>query len=875
MPLSIDDFYRAYESGDRARADQIRDQLKQQTRGPDLSQLNQQARTVNRAANEPPRAQAPPPSRPGELPHPSSVDNRPSTPRTARTVEAPLRQPAQVAVAEPPRPMPRISPLIERLPPAIPQAIKPGATGGVLTAAVDLPLRLISGQSIGQAALGATGSGLGSFAGAVIGSTLGPAGFFVGGAIGGFIGGAIADSIYGLAAPKRGHGVSKDALKGELPFKGGQSSGVSYGIYLNDEPEPRLTVTGPISSAGIVAKDDQFGQCCWTIVGAAASGYFELGYICQYDSCAVTGGPPGDPASLSVRRNDGQPDTGGNPPGMPFLEPKRTPSTTNHPLAQPTTHSNGQTVVGTEAAALPGGTKSYENGTARGDSPNWVPHGAPSGSPNPATVPQNLGKDLPTTQGADGKPKEKTETIPYLLNPSPALQPAHSPSKVSKAGTPLPTTKPADVEPEAFPVPKAQLESKAATSNECTDLGWAWSCGFGQWPHGASKLGVSGQSYADPLTDKAGTGNFATGLGGPITTLAAGLPLVVGRAAEPTGNRLTRPDASPPAPDYSNSANTCEIDPCLSGIQRKTQENGGKLDRLLDGANLAGTGAGALANQAGIGDILKRLEKMDAKLGPQIPKGGIGGFLTNMFKGIDRLADFFQVDRLLNAMTFITVLHNAYFLSSGLSSTLFSAISNSLAIFGIKDSEGSPLDIAKMFNQTIDSFAKRILGVDTVDGIKAAWKKYSRVYQAAANIMFSMQSILWSIQEVLEVIGENVNRIGNALRKWGVVGEKAYGWMNEKMSKPGWGGKVDRVVAGLESAENITSNVDSAASEVVSAQDQVTQLGDQKTELQTAIKSAQPKEQTENDPVKNAADAAKANSQSPEIAESDLVKPAN
>jgi hypothetical protein len=200
-------------------------------------------------------------------------------------------------------------------------------------------------------------------------------------------------------------------------------------------------------------------------------------------------------------------------------------------------------------------------------------------------------------------------------------------------------------------------------------------------------------------------------------------------------------------------------------------------------------------------------------------------------------------------------------------------VSNSLAVFGIKDSDDNPLDISSIVGKAFDSFAKEILGVETVNGIKETWKKYSRIYQAAANILFSVQSIMWSIQEVLEVIGENVNRIGNALKKWGVVGEKAYNWMNERFTRTGYAGKFDKVLRGLESAENLTSNIDNVASEVISAQEQVLELGNQRREAEAAIAAVQPKPQTENQPVAATSEAQKAASQSPEIAPTDLVRP--
>jgi hypothetical protein len=74
------------------------------------------------------------------------------------------------------------------------------------------------------------------------------------------------------------------------------------------------------------------------------------------------------------------------------------------------------------------------------------------------------------------------------------------------------------------------------------------------------------------------------------------------------------------------------------------------------------------------------------------------------------------------------------------------------------------------------------LGIETVNGIKAEWKRLNRIYQAAANIVWSIQSITYSILESLETVGQWVAQIGNAARKYGVFVEKAYGWMNPNVN---------------------------------------------------------------------------------------------
>lgn len=252
-------------------------------------------------------------------------------------------------------------------------------------------------------------------------------------------------------------------------------------------------------------------------------------------------------------------------------------------------------------------------------------------------------------------------------------------------------------------------------------------------------------------------------------------------------------------------------DKCSQNIQDKVDNLGDQLQKGIPIANAAGQ----------IVD-LSLLTTINSKLGEQLP-GGIGGKLT-------RLSEWLHLDRVLNVLTFTSTLHNAYFLSNGLTQTLFSMISNVLAVIGIKDNEGNPLNISNIVGSTVENFAKSVLGVETVDGIKSEWKKYSRIYQAAANIVWSVQSIGQSILSVLEVVGSNVAKIGNALKKFGVIGEKAFGWMNQQ---PNFQNKFFTL---FERAQDVTSQIDGVASNALSAEQTYAQLGQQTDELIKAMK---------------------------------------
>jgi hypothetical protein len=261
----------------------------------------------------------------------------------------------------------------------------------------------------------------------------------------------------------------------------------------------------------------------------------------------------------------------------------------------------------------------------------------------------------------------------------------------------------------------------------------------------------------------------------------------------------------------------------FDGLDAGNKANGDKLDAL----------------NAGMEAIdLSMLTTINQKLGPQIPNGGIGKMLQTTSGLVGKTWDFLQIDRVLAVLNFATTLHNAYMLSSSLTQTLFSAIGNILDVFGIEDKEGNALDVSSIVSKWTDSFAKKLFGVSTVEGIKAEWKALNRVYQAASNVIWSVQSIFDSTRSLMNIAIENTGKIGNGLRKSGAVFENAYGNLVERATARNlWQKRFDDFAQGVGAVESVISTVDSAASEVLSIQSTVKELGNQQKEVSDSVEA--------------------------------------
>jgi hypothetical protein len=227
-----------------------------------------------------------------------------------------------------------------------------------------------------------------------------------------------------------------------------------------------------------------------------------------------------------------------------------------------------------------------------------------------------------------------------------------------------------------------------------------------------------------------------------------------------------------------------------------------------------------------------------------------------------RILNRLQIVRILNVMSTIATLHNAAMLSRNLADTLGDATSTVITAIGRATgtlSEEDSIDVNELVGGAFNDFMESALGEDVWNGTKATWLKANRVLSSASNIITSIRSIADSQRAITEWTAENTGKIGNALKKWGVVGEKAYSWMPEKVTaRTGFQKKIDDFRNGVENLDDAASSLSSVASEVVNIQDEAKQIKEQWTEFDKNVKEATTAVRPDNDPIKAAAAAAKA-----------------
>lgn len=260
--------------------------------------------------------------------------------------------------------------------------------------------------------------------------------------------------------------------------------------------------------------------------------------------------------------------------------------------------------------------------------------------------------------------------------------------------------------------------------------------------------------------------------------------------------------------------------------------------------------------------------------------GGILAKLNQMQEFAEKAWKNTHLDKVINLLTLITVLHNASMISRDIGETLGYVVSNALAAIGVKDEDGNALDINNIIGSSVTDFIKSVVGEDVYDDTRTAWQKANRVLQAGSNIVWTLRSINDTTQDVLEWTAENTGKIGNALKKYGVVGDRAYPWMSERVkAQDFYRRRFSRVFDGLESAENTASSLAVVTSDVREIQEEISELGDARTRFTDAVSAFGPEDTPgldpnsqlptsapENQPIADAEEAAENVSQSPDIA---------
>ena len=311
------------------------------------------------------------------------------------------------------------------------------------------------------------------------------------------------------------------------------------------------------------------------------------------------------------------------------------------------------------------------------------------------------------------------------------------------------------------------------------------------------------------------------------------------RVRNPLTNTVTQPPP-PPTQRPTRTGNPC-------GCNRPV------LDAL---GQLAGSpAAGIAAEGASLAAIMAKLNKMQ--------------------QFAEKAWETTRIQKVLDVITFIGVMHNVGMLSREVGETLGYVADNVLAVIGVQlqDEEGNQIGVGQLFGETTENFFKSVLGEDVYNGLRTAYNKANTIIRSATNIIWTVRSIFDGTQEVMEWIGENTGKIGNALKRWGVIGFNEYPWMATRLrAQDRVRRRYRRIIDGLEAAEDSASSLAMVTSEVREIQEEIGELGEQSDRFKASVQDFAVGAEPDNSAIPVQGDQAVTNAQGPEVGTTDFER---
>jgi hypothetical protein len=213
--------------------------------------------------------------------------------------------------------------------------------------------------------------------------------------------------------------------------------------------------------------------------------------------------------------------------------------------------------------------------------------------------------------------------------------------------------------------------------------------------------------------------------------------------------------------------------------------------------------------------------------------------LGQMRESLDKIEKNTKIAKVMHMVSMATTIHNAMMLSRELAETLgnvtsmtFTAVGRMTGLVG----ESDFVNINEILGGQFNEFMERTLGKELWSGTKESWLKASRIYQSGANIVNSVRDIADSTRDIGEFTAQNVSKIGNALKKYRVVGWDAYGTMDEDArAKSKFFRSFDKAIEKGERLENAASSLGGVSGNVLSIQDEVKEIKENREAFQKGI----------------------------------------
>lgn len=250
-------------------------------------------------------------------------------------------------------------------------------------------------------------------------------------------------------------------------------------------------------------------------------------------------------------------------------------------------------------------------------------------------------------------------------------------------------------------------------------------------------------------------------------------------------------------------------------------------------------------------DITGNIDQRTRQIGDRLGDAQSPASALTLFGALKAFIASNAFDKALNVANFVMNTHNAIMLSRDLLETLGDVASNILGVIGIKDANGSPIDVSEQLGQSITNLITSAIGSDRYSALQVRLAALNRIYQATANVIDTVSDMVDSTRQIAETTGSYTGQIGNAIKEAGLVYENAYETMEENFEnirKPS--DRFQKFIDGLEQAEDTASSISSVFSEVRSVQDGFIEIQEERQAFNQSLEVLIDNRSQENETIK-------------------------
>ncbi len=206
------------------------------------------------------------------------------------------------------------------------------------------------------------------------------------------------------------------------------------------------------------------------------------------------------------------------------------------------------------------------------------------------------------------------------------------------------------------------------------------------------------------------------------------------------------------------------------------------------------------------------------------PKGdSVGNILILGAVAVGVTALLFLLRDIIGVASFVINVSTVVSTVTNVAQSFVAIFDNIAALLGLSK------NLSKPINETFDGILNSVFGKEKVDYVKYNFARINAVFNAASNVFNRVRSASRALADGIEEGANNTSKIGNALRRAGVLDDKLTR-MDEKIAINVDKSQLKTLNDKLSKVTNVSSELQSVTADMKTGKDELKQLETERTE---------------------------------------------